>query len=663
MKKWGGTLMVLALAGLVSAQSAAVKPLTNITQEAGKVKEVGNLRLDGVAEIPGRVVERATQYQNLRVAGFVDWHPSGKGMLISTRFGDASQLHRVSAPGTYRQQLTFAREPIGGAAYAPRTQNPGFIYVMDTGGGEFFQYYWYDEESGRSTLLTDGKSRYQSLSWAPQGNRVAFVSNQRNGKDFDIYVMENLDSLERRTTRLVKETQGEWQLLNWSVDGGRLIARNYISANESYLYVLEVNSGNLTPINPQKKKIAYGAARFAPDGRGIYFTSDEDSEFQRLAYYDLGSKQIRVVNNRLNWDVEDVEIAPDGTLAYTVNAGGASELYLGNVASPENAQRVNLPLGVIGGLKFNLAGTELGFSFNSPVAPADAYSMDVRTKNLTRWTFSEVGGLNPKTFAMPEIIEYPSFDTVNGKPRMIPSFYYKPKEVKKRLPVIINIHGGPEGQSTATFSSTYQYWVNELGAAVLVPNVRGSSGYGKTYLELDNGFKREDSVKDIGKLLDWIATRPELDPQRVAVIGGSYGGYMTLASLTNYSDRLRCGVDVVGISNFVTFLESTQEYRRDLRRPEYGDEREPAMRKFLTEISPLTNANKIRKPLFVVQGKNDPRVPLSEAQQIVKTVRQNNGTVWYLVANDEGHGFRKRVNQDFYFNAVSVFFEQYLLGD
>jgi dipeptidyl aminopeptidase/acylaminoacyl peptidase len=320
-----------------------------------------------------------------------------------------------------------------------------------------------------------------------------------------------------------------------------------------------------------------------------------------------------------------------------------------------------LPVGLIGGLEFSKDGNELSMTLNTSQTSGDAYSINLATKELVRWTFSEVGGLKTDKFVAPQLIRYATFDKVDGKPRLIPAFYYKPRQANGKTPVIISIHGGPEGQARPGFSSTYQYLVNELGIAVLVPNVRGSSGYGKTYLTLDNGYKREESVKDIGALLDWVAKQPELDATRIGVTGGSYGGYMTLATLCTYNDRIRAAVDVVGISNFVTFLESTQEYRRDLRRVEYGDERDPKMREFLTKISPTTNAARITKPLFVIQGRNDPRVPVTESEQMVKTVRNNGGKVWYLVGKDEGHGFRKKTNTDYQGYATSLFWETFLL--
>jgi dipeptidyl aminopeptidase/acylaminoacyl peptidase len=274
-----------------------------------------------------------------------------------------------------------------------------------------------------------------------------------------------------------------------------------------------------------------------------------------------------------------------------------------------------------------------------------------------RWTESEIGPIDGSRLVAPTLVRYPTFDQVAGRPRQIPAWLYKPAGAGPH-PVLVSIHGGPEGQSKPSFSINIQQWAAELGYAVIQPNVRGSTGYGKTYVALDNGMKREDSVKDIGALLDWIATQPDLDAKRIVLIGGSYGGYMVLASMTHYNDRLRGAVDIVGISNFVTFLESTAEYRRDLRRPEYGDERDPKMREFLQQISPLNNAGRITKPMLVVQGQNDPRVPVTESEQLVAQIRANGGEVWYLVGLNEGHGFAKRDNIDYYQWAVAMFLEK-----
>jgi dipeptidyl aminopeptidase/acylaminoacyl peptidase len=276
--------------------------------------------------------------------------------------------------------------------------------------------------------------------------------------------------------------------------------------------------------------------------------------------------------------VEDLELSDDGTrLAFRTNEDGIGKLYVLDTRTRAYQPVPGIPAGVLGGLAFHPDNVQLAFSVSSAQSPGDVYVLNTQSNTPERWTHSEVGGLNPASFIAPTLIRYDTFDKVNGKPRQIPAFYYKPKGNGK-FPVVISIHGGPEGQFTPGFSWLPQYLTGQMGIALIAPNVRGSTGYGKTYVTLDNGTRREESVQDIGKLLDWIAKQPELDASRVLVYGGSYGGYMTLASLTHFNDRLRGGIDVVGISNWITFLEKTESYRRDLRRAEYGDERDAKMR-------------------------------------------------------------------------------------
>jgi dipeptidyl aminopeptidase/acylaminoacyl peptidase len=638
-------LFIVLLSGLVFSQP----------------REAGNLVIDGIPDIPARIVERMNQYQNVRSAGFLDWNPNGPGILISTRFAETGQIHYVERPGGARQQLTFFKEPVGGGRYYPGKDRNGFLFSMDTGGAEFFQLFFFDRDAGQSTLLTDGKSRNTGGRWSHDGKWIAYSSTLRNGRDSDIRLMR-IDK--PGVSELLVEAQGAWGAGDWAPDNSKLLVQHYISANESYLYWCDVATKKLTPINPQKdKKIAYGSALWSKDGRSVYYASDENGEFQQLIEYELATGKKTIITGNLLGDVDDIALADNGRrLAYVTNEDGISKLYFFDLQTQwEEMDLPPLPVGLIFGLEFSKDGNELGMTLNTSQTSGDAYSINLATKELVRWTYSEVGGLKTEKFVTPQLIRYPTFDKVNNKPRMIPAFYYKPRQAAGKIPVIINIHGGPEGQARPGFSSTYQYLVNELGIAVLVPNVRGSSGYGKTYLAMDNGYKREESVKDIGALLDWIALQPELDATRVGVTGGSYGGFMTLATLCTYNDRIRAAVDVVGISNFVTFLESTSEYRRDLRRVEYGDERDPKMREFLLKISPTSNAHKITKPLFVIQGLNDPRVPATESKQMVETVRKNGGTVWYLVAKDEGHGFRKKTNTDYQGYATSLFWEEFLL--
>ena len=392
--------------------------------------------------------------------------------------------------------------------------------------------------------------------------------------------------------------------------------------------------------------------RFAPDGRSLAFLRKDALWLLPLT----GGEARRLETGKLEPD--DFRFSPDGrTIAFATNEEGLSVLRLLDTASGKQKPAPRLAPGVIAGLDWRSDSRELAFSLTQARSPSDVYSLDAGTGKVERWTESETGGLNAATFSEPELVRWKSFDG-----RTISGFLYRPAaRFSGPRPVIVNIHGGPEGQSRPGFQARNNFYLEELGVALLYPNVRGSLGLGKTFVALDNGMKREDSVMDIGSLLDWIPTRPELDASRVMITGGSYGGYMTLAVATHYDARIRCSLDVVGISNFVTFLENTESYRRDLRRVEYGDERDPAMRQFLLKIAPANNAAQITRPLFVVQGRNDPRVPYTESEQMVATVKKNGGPVWYLLAADEGHGFARKRNQDFQFYATVAFVREYLL--
>ena len=620
--------------------------------------ERGNLVIEGIPEIPESVAQRLDQFRNTRSAGFSGWLPDGSGMIISTRFGDTSQLHLVSEPGGARRQLTFFSEPAGGASINPKKNV--FLFSRDVGGSEFYQIFDFDLASGRYRMLTDGKSRNMGGSWSNAGDRFIYTTTRRNGRDMDLHVM-SMD--EPGVSVPVLEKGGAWGAGDWSPGDDKVIILRYVSANESYPYLMDVKDGELTPIFTAGKKVAYGGAQWAGDGKGVYFTSDEDTVFKKLRYFDAATGGRKILRDDIEWDVGGLELSPDGgLLAFVVNADGIDRLHLMDLETMKDVELPELPTGRIYGFEFSPDGARLGMVFNTPTSSGDVYSLGLPPASAAAMALATVRGLNPDSFVDAELIRYPTFDDVGGDQRTIPAFVYRPK-TEGPFPVLIDIHGGPESQERPTFSPWIQYVVNELGIVVVAPNVRGSAGYGKSYLQLDNGYKREDSVKDIGALLDWIERQPELDQQRVAVTGGSYGGYMVLASMVHYNDRLRAGIDVVGISSFVTFLENTQEYRRDLRRVEYGDERDPEMREHLEKISPLNNISKISKPLFVVQGLNDPRVPVGESEQIVEAVRSNGGTVWYLLANDEGHGFRKKANRDYLMNAEALFLETFLLGE
>lgn len=616
-----------------------------------------NLVVEGVPSFPPELRADAARYMEFRAAGFNSWHPKEREILITTRFADSSQLHHVKAPGAARKQLTFLPEPVAGGRFQPRT-GACIVFAQDTGGGEFYQLYRYDVADGRVTLLTDGKSRNTGPRWSRSGDWIAFTSTRRTGKDNDIWLV---NPLKPDTAKLLHEVSGGgWGIEDWSRDESRLLLSQYVSVNQSHLYLLDRNNGQRTPLTPaDEKNVAYGAARFARDGKSVFVTTDKDAEFQRLVEMDLNGKILRVLTEKLKWDVDEFELSPDGkTIAYISNEDGVGVLHLMDAKSGRELRAPKLPLGIPSGLEWHENNRDLGFNFVSAKSPTDAYSVDVKTGKVERWTESETGGLDPQQFVEPELVKLKSFDGLQ-----ISAFVYRPdaKKFPGQRPVIVSIHGGPESQSRPIFQARINYYINELGIAVIYPNVRGSTGYGKTFVTLDNGFKREDSVKDIAAVLDFIKRDSMLNAERIAVSGGSYGGYMSLACMQHYADSLRCGIDVVGISNFLTFLKNTQDYRRDLRRVEYGDERDPKMAEFLERISPTTNVKKITKPLFVVQGQNDPRVPVTEAEQMVKAIRDNGGTVWYLMAKDEGHGFAKKRNADFQFLSTIQFYREFLL--
>jgi dipeptidyl aminopeptidase/acylaminoacyl peptidase len=625
--------------------------------QSGMVVPGENLVVEGVPPIPTALVEDVQRYTKVRVTFLLSWHPARREMLISTRAGDTHQVHLVTSPGGARTQLTFFPDRVGTARFRPQTGDY-FVFSKDVGGNEFFQLYRYDVADGHVTLLTDGQSRNTGRLFSHAGDRLSYSSTRRNGKDTDIYLVDPADPQSNRL--LLQVDSVGWGATDWSPDDRTLLVSEYVSVNESYVWLVDATTGEKTLLTPKggADQVAYSNARFSKDSKGLYVTTDKGSEFKRLTYIDFATKEHTPLTNHIPWDVVAFALSPDGnTLAFLTNEDGVSGLHLLDTTTRREKPVPPLPVGVIGGLEWHENGHDLGFALNSARSPTDVYSLDTVMGKVERWTRGETGGLNPESLAEPELVRWQSFDerTISG------FLYMPPPQFTGPRPVVIAIHGGPEEQAHPTFLGRNNYYVNELGVALLFPNVRGSSGYGKTFLKLDNGFLREDAYKDIGALLDWIKTQPRLDAGRVMVTGVSYGGHMTFAIATRYNDRIRAALSVVGISNLVSFLERTEAYRRDLRRAEYGDERDPQMREFMLRIAPLHNAVRITKPIFVVAGGNDPRVPVNEAEQMVSTVRQNGTPVWYLMAKDEGHGFVKKKNQDYQFYATVMFMREYLL--
>jgi dipeptidyl aminopeptidase/acylaminoacyl peptidase len=636
--------LLVLLAGCASEPKSAAPPPEPVRVSTPGVPAA--IATEGVPGIPPEVAKRLAQYLNARGASFEGWGPNGS-MLISTRFAETSQLHLVPFAGGRREQITFNDEPVTSGVCIPGTND--VLYSQARGGNENWQIYRLDRRQGSSTLLTDGKSRNSMGPLSRKGDRLVYSSNRANGRDMDLYL---LDLASGKSTLLLEAKGAFWSIADWAPDDRALLLLRVVSVNDSRPFHLDVGvaGSQPTPLLLSEVKCACSSPRFGPPGT-LLMGCDLRSEFQQFTRDSgksgVGANWANVIDKP--WDVTDIEVHEE-QIAYVKNEDGASRIYFYGDGLP-----LEIPIGVVSGIKFSHDGAQLGFTLSRPDAPSDAYSWDIAGRRLVRWTYSEAGGLDPSTFVVPRRVSYPSFD---GRP--IPAYVYQPRGARK-APVVISIHGGPEAQYQPSFSPLIQYWVNELGLAVIAPNVRGSTGYGKTYTQLDNAEKREDSVKDIGALLDWIEQQPDLDASRVAVHGGSYGGYMVLASLVHFGARIKAGIDIVGIANFISFLEKTSGYRVDLRRVEYGDERDPKMREVFERISPANHADKIRSALLVAHGRNDPRVPFSEAEQIVAKVRANGRPVWTVYADNEGHGFARKDNRDYFSAATSLFLQKHLL--
>jgi dipeptidyl aminopeptidase/acylaminoacyl peptidase len=651
--RFPGLLLLL----LVSVVSAAGNSQTTANN--------GQLVMEDVPDIPQNIVAALNRFQNVRSGSFRAWTKDGNGLYIATRFGDTDQLHRVDTPGGARHQVTYYDEPLGGVTSRP--EEADLVITRDAGGSEFSQIFLLDPATGEERLLSDGESRNGAVTWDRDGRSFAYQSTRRNGASNDIWLMDPDDPDSARV--ILESPDGTWWgPTEFSKSGSQLLATNYVSVSDSRIHLVDLDSG-------EHRQLAGGGDQassnyplaFDDEADGFWLITSQGDEFERLAWQSLEAGATpEIITGDIPWNISGASISNDRRrVAFTVNENGRSALYLLDTRTRNYRKVGDIPVGVAFGQAFSPDDDQLALTLNTASSPSDTYVLELGREpldhgRLQRWTYSEVGGLDTTSFPTPELVRFPTFDEVDGQPREIPAWLYKPAG-NGPFPVVVSIHGGPEGQARPLFSSTYQMWLKTLGVAIVIPNVRGSNGYGKTYLGLDNGFKRENSVQDIGALLDWIETEDDLDAERVAVFGGSYGGYMVLASAVHFSDRLKAAVDIVGISSFVTFLENTQDYRRDLRRVEYGDERDPAMRAHLDKISPVNNVEKISVPLFVVQGENDPRVPVTEAIQMVSALREQGNTVWYMNALNEGHGYRKKENRDIYQQATVLFLQEHLL--
>jgi dipeptidyl aminopeptidase/acylaminoacyl peptidase len=644
--------ILFAVAALLAAPSFAenVTPPTNIV-------------IDGVPPIADDVIAKVAPYADFRAHGVVSWHPSLRQMLIRGRLNATNQIQLVSAPGAKPDPLTDYPDAVNLASFHP-IHGDYFVFARAAGGDETFRLYRQDMATKAVTPISPEGERASQLEWSRKGDLGVYTTLpvDRNNPGRKVVTRVHLvDPARPETDRVAAELDGGgWTGFRFSEDGKRICFVQYVSATESSLWVMEVATGKMRRVTPPatRETVFYGEPRFTKDGKALIAVSDRDSEFRRLTYLPLEGGKPRVLTPKLPFDVDRFDISFDvNRIAFTTNEAGADVLRLMDLATFRELPRPPLVDGVIANLMWRPKSMEIAMTMSSARSAGDVFTYDLKANTLTRWTNGNAPAVNTSQFAEPRLIKWKSFDGLE-----VSGFYYgPPTKFEGKRPVIINIHGGPEAQARPSFIGRNNYFVSELGVAMIYPNVRGSEGFGKTFVKLDNGALREDSVRDIGALIAWIKEQPYLDGSRVMIMGGSYGGYMTLASAFRYADRIASAVEIVGISNFVTFLEHTESYRRDLRRVEYGDERDPAMRTILEAISPLNNIDKITKPLMVVTGKNDPRVPWTEGQQIVADLKKRGTPVWWILANDEGHGYAKKPNADYQFYATVEFAKQTLL--
>ena len=615
--------------------------------------ERGNLIFDNIPEPTAGLTEKLDAYLSARQATPLGFSPKGQ-LLIATRFGDVDQLHLVERPGGERRQLTFLREPVAQAVFSPDPGRSAYVYLKDAGGNEKSQIYYQRLGEPGAKLLTDGKSLNGSPVWSNAGREVAYFTTARDGVSYDIDIAEPEGGALPRLA--VTGDGAAWYPLDWSPDDRKLLVLKYVSISEAYLYVVDLGTGQKREVEPAPSKVGIAGAKFSRDGQGVYLISDRDGEFAQLRYVNLFTGEKTVISGQQPRDIEELAISRDGHyLAYVSNEAGTDKLNMLDLRAHQDLIPPKLPTaGIINSLSFDADGGRLSFGFAAPNRPRDAYVFDVATNHLEAWTHSEAGAVDLAKFVTPRLAQCPTFDRTDGRERQMPVYIYEPPTPGPH-PVLIVLHGGPESQFRPGFDPWLQYVVNELGYAVVAPNVRGSSGYGKTYLALDNGLLREDAVKDVGALLVWLSLQTAFDAKHVVVSGESYGGYLTLATLVNFGERLRGGVDLAGMPDFVSYLTNTAPYAQGQRRAEYGDERDPDMRAFLRRISPLTNAERITRPLLLVHGRNDPQVPLNETEQLVYRLRNKGGEVWYLQAGDEGHTLRKKPDRDAYYSTFAQF--------
>jgi len=563
------------------------------------------------------------------------------------------QLWTLEEPGGWPTQRTFYEERVTFASPSPERSET--IFGMDEGGNERQGLFRIDA-TGRITPLTPTDAKHRWGGWSPDGDRFAFASNRREQSVFDVYVQDRGSDPEDAERLL--EGDGWLSVGGWSPDGSKLLVHEARSNFDTDVYVLDIGSGELTDLTEDDDDVRYRSLSWGPDGDAVYCCSDRGADTLSLVRLDADTGDLSTVEDGGEYNVDGVAIDDDtGRIVYSRNVEGYTELTVGDLVGPmeiDERPTPELPEGVAGGVSFDDGAERFALSVSTDTANTNVYVVDVATGAAERWTYAPLAGIPESTFVESELVRYDSFDG-----REIPGFLSVPSSDPgdDGYPTIVDIHGGPESQRRPSFSAIKQYFLAH-GYAVFEPNVRGSTGYGRAYAALDDVEKRMDAVADLEAAAAYLAARSEIDGDRLIAKGGSYGGFMVLSALTEYPDRWAAGIDIVGIANFVTFLENTGSWRRKLREAEYGSLE--GDRELLESISPIHAVDRIEAPLFVLHGANDPRVPLEEAEQIAERASEVGVPVRTLIFGDEGHGISKRDNRIEAYSAIVEFLDEYV---
>ncbi len=642
--------MLLTVTGLIS-----LKYNRSGSAQSDEIVPGKNLEILGIPKVPKSLADSVKRYSGAYGLQLAGWHPERREVLLKG-ISNAAWLTRVESPGAEPKMWIYINEPNVYDLYF-QPQSNYLIYNRDTDGDENFQMYLYDIMKRKGTILSEGRSRNTEFVWSNSGDRIIYCYSPPGGNGVSIYIINPFDPKSNRL--LVQSTGSYLKAYDWSPDDRQAVYCDFHSNVASKLWLIDIASGEKQCLTPLKEEdLYYSYPKFGKDGKGIYLLTNRESEFKQLAYLDLSTRKFSNLTSQIRWDVDGYELSPDGKrLAFTVNEDGISKLYLLDTEKKQMRSITSLPFGIVSGLKWHNNSEDVAFNLSSPRTPNDVYALNIKSDELQRWAKSVSGGVDLERLPMPELIHWKSFDG-----RKISGYMYRPPtSFKGKRPVIIDIHGGPEEQYRPRYGYRDNYIINELGVVKIYPNIRGSSGYGKTFLNLDNGSKRVDAVKDVGFLFDWIKSKQDLDPGRIMVQGGSYGGYIALSVATLFRDRISGSISEFGPSSLLTMVESTDEWRRNIQRMEFGDERDLKIREFMKNTAPLNNIRRIKVPLLIILGKNDPRVPMSESRAIIDGAKEAGVQVWYLQANDEGHGFIRSSNLEFRSYAIILFVKEHLL--